>query len=236
MNLATAFANPDDLLTLEPEELAAHLLAYLNSRGAYRERFGRSDFFHDPTLSAAWQAKKGACHNALMEAWTVLEREALVAPSPDSDHVYFVTRRGQRLKSVADYTSFRHASLFPKGAIHPALANNVYSEFLRGDYESAIFKAFKQVEIAVKSAAPGLDQKLYGVDLMRKAFHPDNGPLTDEAEPPAEREALQALFAGAIGRFKNPPSHRHVPVTSPTETVELLQFASNLLRVVEDRS
>jgi uncharacterized protein (TIGR02391 family) len=171
-----------------------------------------------------------------MEAWTVLEREALVAPSPSNHNVYFVTRRGQQLRTAADYASFRHSTLFPRTSIHPAIEQNVYSLFLRGDYETAVFKAFREVEIAVKAAAPTLDAKLLGVDLMRKAFHPDNGPLTDSTEPPAEREALMALFAGAIGRFKNPTSHRHVPLTSPQETAELLQFASHLLRVVDDRS
>ena len=232
--LGTAFANPDDLLALEPEELAGHLLAQLNSLGAH-SRLCRLDFHTSEQLSAAWGVKKVACHQALMEAWTVLERESLIAPAPDGG-LYFVTRRGQRLKTVADYATFRHSTLFPRSAIHPAIEQNVYSEFLRGDYESAVFKAFREVEIAVKAAASGLDPKLYGIDLMRKAFHPENGPLTDPNEPPAEREALLALFAGAIGRFKNPPSHRHVPLTSPQETVELLQFASHLLRVVADRS
>lgn len=87
----------------------------------------------------------------------------------------------------------------------------------------------------MKKAAPELDQKLYGVDLMRKAFNPDNGPLTDMKEPMAEREALMHLLAGSIGRFKNPTSHRHVPITSASETVEILMFASHLLRVVSDR-
>ena len=91
------------------------------------------------------------------------------------------------------------------------------------------------MEVAVKSGAPTLDSKFYGVGLMREAFNPTTGPLSDAQEPVAEREALQSLFAGAVGRFKNPPSHRHVPVTSPEETVEILQFASHLLRLVNDR-
>jgi hypothetical protein len=31
---------------------------------------------------------------------------------------------------------------------------------------------------------------------MRKAFDKDKGPLSDETEPDAEREALAHLFAG----------------------------------------
>jgi uncharacterized protein (TIGR02391 family) len=236
MHLATVIANPDDLLALAPEQLAGPLLVHLNSLSPARTRFGRTDLFHDSRFSNAWGEKTEACHHALMEAWTVLERESLIAPHPANDHVYFVTRRGQALKSAADYASFRHALLFPKDSIHPMLEQAVYPLFLLGDYETAILKAFKEVEVAVKTAAPGLDPKLSGVDLMRKAFQPNGGPLSDQKEPVAESEALAALFAGAIGRFKNPASHRHVPVTSPQETIEILQFASHLLRVVEDRA
>jgi hypothetical protein len=34
---------------------------------------------------------------------------------------------------------------------------------------------------------------------MRKAFHPEDGPLSDKELPISQREALSALFAGAIG-------------------------------------
>jgi hypothetical protein len=49
----------------------------------------------------------------------------------------------------------------------------------------------------------------------------------------AEREAMAHLFAGAIGLFKNPSSHRNVgPV--PEATAELIYFAKYLLRLVEE--
>ena len=48
-----------------------------------------------------------------------------------------------------------------------------------------------------------------------------------------EREAVAHLFAGAIGLFKNPSSHRNIkPVFEAT--AELIYFANYLLRLVEE--
>jgi hypothetical protein len=44
-----------------------------------------------------------------------------------------------------------------------------------------------------------------GVNLMRAAFRKDGGVLTDSAADPGEQVATMALFAGAIGTFKNLP-------------------------------
>jgi len=72
----------------------------------------------------------------------------------------------------------------------------------------------KEVEIAVRDAA-GLQPADIGVQLVRKAFDKKTGPLTDPNAEEAEREALAHLFAGAIGSYKNPHSHRHVPLNDP---------------------
>ena len=69
---------------------------------------------------------------------------------------------------------------------------------------------------------------------MRKAFHKDNGNLTDTNQPLAEQEAIGHLFAGAIGYCRNSLAHREVNLTAE-EAVELIFLASYLLRIVDSR-
>jgi hypothetical protein len=67
--------------------------------------------------------------------------------------------------------------------------------------------AFTTVEINVRDGG-GFTIDDYGTDLMRKAFHERTGSLTDQGLPKAERESFAHLFAGALGAYKNPHSHR----------------------------
>ena len=107
-----------------------------------------------------------------------------------------------------------------------------------GDHDIAVFQAFKEVEVAVRtrrtSRETGYSDSEIGTPLMRKAFHPDTGPLADKALVAAEREAEMHLFAAAIGHAKNPTSHRDVAMTA-LEAARLIVFASHLFDIVERR-
>jgi uncharacterized protein (TIGR02391 family) len=166
-----------------------------------------------------------------MEGWLWLEREGLLAPKPDRQgDWYFITRRGRALTRRTDVEAFKHANLLPRDLLHADIAAAAYPAFLRGEYDTAVFQAFRDVEVAVRHAGK-FGPNDFGTALMRRAFDPNNGPLTDQTLPMPEREALAHLFAGAIGRYKNPTSHRQVAITAE-EAVELIVFASHLRRLV----
>ncbi|WP_329452895.1 TIGR02391 family protein [Streptomyces sp. NBC_01724] len=95
----------------------------------------------------------------------------------------------------------------------------------------------KAVEVAVRDAS-GLDNSLVGVKLMREAFRPHEngkagGALADAEAEGGEQTATANLFAGAMGAYKNPASHRTVDFDDPIEAAEIIQFADLLLRQVE---
>jgi len=238
LKLSEIYPDPDVILGLEPEELGGGLLRYLASRFPSTS-FKRGNFFnpHDPSLTGDYPSNYDSkIRRALATAWNWLERESLIVADPlnqDRDWV-IVTERGKRLaSSAAALEAYRRGAYLRKEVLHPGLLEHVYATFLRGDYDTAVFQAFKQVEVLVREAAR-LPQELIGTDLMRKAFNPDRGPLSKLGGHRSEEQALSDLFAGAIGWGKNPPSHRNVEIPAD-EAAELIMLASYLLRVVDGR-
>ena len=153
---------------------------------------------------------------------------------PGINHTFFVlTRKGAAVRSRSDLAVYIRGRVLPKELLPSILAERVWPLFARGDYDVAVFQAFKQVEVSVREAS-SYEPELVGVDLMRKAFNIDTGPLCDQSLPRAEREAEAHLFAGAIGHAKNPASHRNVEHDA-AGAAKLIILSAYLLGIVERR-
>jgi uncharacterized protein (TIGR02391 family) len=69
---------------------------------------------------------------------------------------------------------------------------------------------------------------------MQAAFSPTvPGPLFDPSMDGGEAVARMNLFAGALGVFKNPTSHREVAFDDPAEAAEVILFADLLMRILD---
>ena len=245
--LLETLPDADFLLRLEPEELAGYLLEALEGS----QQINLESVISHSYLSRSLQAntelrqKYPPKHDdeilfALREAWQWLEREGFVAPRPTDLSggrslgmvtTYFVTRRGKKSDTPEDIVTYRKADPSPK--LHARIAQKVWATFLRGDYDTAVFQGFKEVEIAIREAG-GYADTAHGTVLMRTAFNVQNGNLTDPNQLKAERQGRSDLFAGAIGSYRNPLSHREVNL-SAEEATDMIILASHLLKIVDKR-
>lgn len=234
--LKEAFPPPAELLELEPEEIAVFLLDYLcEIEAAYPSggQLNRYNFTLESSIKPYAGNEADEVARVITEAWVWLEKEGMLAPRPgdSSGDWKFVTRKGIRLRDRANLEAYKKGRFLPKDNLNEVLMRKVYPLFIKGDYDTAVFQAFKEVEIRVREKA-GLGNDLYGVDLVRTAFDPDKGKLADAQALPAEKQAKSHLFAGSIGLLKNPASHREVNYSDPAEVAELILFANYLLRLI----
>ena len=228
MSLLENLPREDDLLLMEPEELAGYLLRLFD--GPRGMELHRHNFFVNPDVKQRF-SEEG--RKALMEAWIWLEHEGMIAPRVDliSGEGMFITRRGRKLlqEDPAQYKA--SSSTLPRPFLHPRIEKEVWPDYVRGRYDTAVFTAFREIEEEVRELGK-FDAELVGTRLMRKAFTPEEGPLAPKHLPTAEQQAISDLFAGAIGYYKNPSSHRKV-LHVPQQAAAILIFASHLMFMLE---
>jgi uncharacterized protein (TIGR02391 family) len=234
------FSNPEDLLSLPPEVLAGIIIEHIPDHRRREGHFLLEDFIYGCVQqhsdhNAYPRKYETPVINTIAEALNWLIAQGFVMPDPGQPSQWLMlTRRGQSLKTSADVEAFRKAHILPRELLNPVFLERVWPLFLQGDYDTAVFRAFKEIEVRVREACHYSD-RLLGVDLMRKAFHEDCGPLRNRATVTSERQAERDLFVGSIGHAKNPSSHRNID-HDPGAAAQLIVFASYLLDIVERRT
>lgn len=164
MNITQALPTPESVLQFEPEELAGYVLGHFSPE---------NDQMHPTTflgeVEKHYEYDKRA-NRVFMEAWAWLVREGLFVGEGDGDGEFFFSHRGKRIRGRQDFEAYRKSNILPKLSLHPTIAERIWPNFIRGEYDTTVFQAFKEVEVAVRTAGRFAATDI-GTDLMGKALN-----------------------------------------------------------------
>jgi uncharacterized protein (TIGR02391 family) len=169
-------------------------------------------------------------------AWKGLDYAGYIEePDPENGKNGFrvPSAKGRSAYAATDYTGVRMRSKFTRDMFHPGLPDAAWNAFTVGDYDTAIFEAFKSLEVAVRTKG-GFASTDFGAALMKKAFDPDTGPLRDKSASRGRRVARCELFTGAFGEIRNPKGHNDPTIADAVVAAEELMAASVLRRIVDN--
>jgi len=147
-----------------------------------------------------------------------------------SSAVDLIRSKKERLtrKSVSE----KSPVAFSLDFLNPKLVAKCADHFYAGKYDDCILNAAKVVEVMVREHAE-LSAEDVGVNLMRKAFKPNN-LILKFSDVAAEQESAMNLYCGFIGFFKNPHSHKFLNISDPLTAFEILSIANRLCAMIAD--
>lgn len=235
--LRTLVPEAQAVVAMQRDDLGGYVLEVLMSAGSMeRGIWNRRNFCMQVSRDYAAPGQPGdeGVGVACSSAWAWLEANGFIAKHPEQDNDWYLpTRRGEALRNHQELRRFMTSEQLPEAFMHPELLQHVRPLFFQSRFETAVFEAFKTLEVAIRVASK-LGHDLVGVQLAIRAFHPDDGPLTDQKAEKGERVALMNLMTGALGSYKNPASHRRVEIEAK-EARDMIILASHLLKIVDAR-
>lgn len=116
-------------------------------------------------------------------------------------------------------------------SLHPIVQKTAGALFMDGHYRSAILDSYIALVEAVQVKSGMLD--LDNTTLMQTVFSAKN-PIIKISNSSDEQLGFMWLFSGAVMAIRNPKAHRLISQRDPQRTLEWLNFASVLFRVLDD--
>ncbi len=169
-----------------------------------------------------------------MQGVDELQRDGYIMPDPKQNSDYKILTGPGRQLARAELADMRLPSLNINDILsRDDLRNLVRNDYNSSDFQGAIVKAFRHLEELVRSKA-GQPPTATGMQLMTAAFRPAGALHHPTASTEAEVDALHQLMRGAIGWFRNPPSHRTVMYRDAHQVAHILAFANLLLDLTDE--
>lgn len=150
----------------------------------------------------------------------------------EGEEQYFPTKVGFRFPEREFRRVIEKYALMPESYVHPIIVEKCFSLLNSGEFDSAVIQAFKAIETTTREKI-GADADTFGERLLKKAFNPDNGILTNRNLPKPERCAFLNYITGAFSFYRNSSSHRDVELDF-VSTFDRIAVASDLIKAIED--
>jgi hypothetical protein len=217
----------EQLLAMEPDELAGVVLSFMN-RSPVDQSFHPGNFAgHARNFP---NTDQNALQRALMEAWSWLIREGLLAIAPGEATWYFVTRRGQKLKTTTDFQFVQESGSDAEGASSSGTPSKGLSTVSPRRVRYCRFRCFPRGR-RVGSIQRGLRcrghwNKTYALSVHPRFRSPERKIVTGCGTAVGERpifrchrpiqesfESSDCRFKRCILRGRNYP-HREPPLTN----------------------
>lgn len=232
------YPTADQLLAATDIELDRALLQYVAAASAGRTvgttRDGAAITLFERGGYECPHSTSVEVRKVMSRAWKRLEDSDLIEePDPDNGRNGYrvVSAKGRAALEEVDFGAAKARTAFTR-EMFPQLPDAAWNAFRTGNYDTAVFEAFRAVEVAVRRKG-NFAETDYGAKLMKMAFDPVSGPLRHTAVvTPSRREARLKLFEGAVGELRNPKAHSDPTITNTLTAVEEMMTAGALLRIV----
>ncbi len=150
----------------------------------------------------------------------------------EGGEVFYPTKVGFRFPEREFRRVVEKYALMPESYIHPIIVKKCFSLLNSGEFDSEVIQAFKAIETTTREKI-GAPADMFGERLLKKAFNPDDGILTNYNLPKSERSAFLNYMTGAFSFYRNSSSHRDVELDF-VSAIDRIAVASDLLKAIED--